>query len=406
MRTHYVTLLAAMLLATAAAGPVAASAGVHSQPVDASACGFPFTARDATGARVTVQHPPDRVVTLSPSAAQTMWEIGGKEKVVGVTQYATYLDGADSRANVSGAGDTFVNEERVIDLEPDLVLAPNTIPNDTVRKLRGDGLAVYRYRPATSVTDIENQTLLTGRLTGECSGARRTVSEMRTRMETVRSAVRGRDRPRVLYTFFGYTAGKGTFVDRIITLAGGDNVAADAGITGYKKISREVVVQRNPEWIVLNGDGPTVPKNAAYNSTDAVKQGHVVVLDGNYISEPAPRVIRPITKLARALHPDAFTSGSATNATANATGPASSGAAGGVSSAGGSAGTATEGGSEPGTARTAGATADASGQTAGDSATATGANGTATTGPGFGLAGALVGLLCASLVVSIRRDVR
>lgn len=320
MRTRFQTALAAVLVAAVVAGTTGAfltgaagaSHGAGTAAMNGGGlaatddCGFPYTATDATGTQVTLDEEPQRVVTLAPSAAQTMWEIGAQEKVVGVSQYANYLDGAEERVNVSGAGRTFVNAETVVGADPDLVLAPYVIPEASVEKLRASGLTVYRFGSAQSVEAIAEKTRLTGRLVGECDGAEQTVSEMRTDAQIVRNAVKDQPRPTVLYVFFGYTAGEGTFIDEIIRTAGGENVAANANITGFKRISPEVVVQQNPEWIIVNSDAPTVPKTDAYNSTTAVEQGNVVVLDANYVSQPAPRIVQPITKLAKALHPDAY----------------------------------------------------------------------------------------------------
>ncbi|GGL68668.1 PGF-CTERM-anchored ABC transporter substrate-binding protein [Halocalculus aciditolerans] len=259
--------------------------------------------------------PPERIVTLSPSAAQIVWEIGAADRVVGVTGSASYLDGASEKADVSGSGMSYVDQEKVVSLEPDLVLAPDTISDETVGTLRDSGLTVYHYEAAESIADIKEQTHATGRLTGNCDGASETVSTMESRLATVDEATSGTDRPGVLYTFYGYTAGSETFIDNIITLAGGTNVAAEAGITGYKEISSEVIVQQNPEWIVRNSQNPSVPKTSAYNSTDAVKNGNVVVLDNNYLNQPAPRVVQPITTLAKALHPESWGDGTETDST-------------------------------------------------------------------------------------------
>ena len=319
MRARLITILSLILLTAGTAAPVTASTDTSGAVYSTNtACSFPIHATDATGTQVTVSQEPQRVVTLNPSAAQIMWKIGGKSKVVGVSQYADYLDGASSRTNISGAGNAYVNEEKVISLKPDLVLAPSTVPNSTVQKLRQANLTVYRYRTAASMTDIENQTQLTGKLTGECSAAQQIASHMQLQLTKVHSAVNGTKRPRVLYTFFGYTAGKGTFINQIITTAGGDNVAADAGISGYKKISKEVIIDQNPQWIIRNDQQPTVPHNQAYNSTHAIRQGNVIVLDRNYISQPAPQVIQPITKLAKALHPDAYAANASQETDVNA----------------------------------------------------------------------------------------
>ena len=319
MNRQLAAMFAALLLVGSVVGPVG-TAGATTSAATQSNCSFPFTATDATGTEVTVEQKPERVVTLSPSAAQTMWEIGGKSQVVGVTKFAMYLDGAESRANVSGSGQTSVVVEKVVAQEPDLVLAPNVITNETVRKLREAGLTVFRFGPATSVEDIYAKTELTGELTGNCQGASETVSWMKDRVETVRQAVEGEDAPRVLVSQGGgWTAGEGTFIDNLVELAGGRNVAAAANVSGYAKLSEEIVVEQNPQYIVQLGQFGAYPKTAAYNNTAAVKNGNVVTVNGDYVSQPAPRVVYPIAKMAKAFHPEAYAAANATTTAATET---------------------------------------------------------------------------------------
>jgi iron complex transport system substrate-binding protein len=315
------TLLATILLVVVApvtsAGAVADVSNAGPNAVQQT-CSFPITKTDATGTDVTVEGEPKRIVTLSPSAAQTMWEIGGKDKVVGVTKHATYLDGAESKTNVSGSGMTTVVAEKVVSLKPDLVLAPNVVPDQTVKQLRSAGLTVYKFRESKSIDDVYAKTNLTGRLTGECSGASETVAWMKDRVSTVREAVKGEQSPRVLYAMGGgYTAGEGTFIDEIIETAGGTNVAAEAGIQGYKKISNEVVVDRDPQWILVP-TGMQVPD--AYNSTTAAKNNRTVTLNRDYLNQPAPRVVYPVTKLAKTFHPEAYQQANVTTTTTESSG--------------------------------------------------------------------------------------
>ncbi len=317
-------LLSALLLVAAVVGSLGAGvgAGVAGAAGAQTTCSFPVTKTDATGTKVTIQNEPQKIVTLSPSAAQTMWKIGGKEKVVGVSKYSAYLDGASEKENVSGAGMTAVVPEKVVALEPDLVLAPNVISDETVKKLRGAGLNVYKFREAKSIDDIYAKTKLTGKLTGECGGATKTVSWMKQRIRTVHQAVEGEDSPTIMYVMSGgYTAGKGTFMNTIITQAGGTNVAAKAGISGYKPISNEVVVKQQPQWFILSA-GAKIPN--AYSSTPAAKKNRTVSLNPNYVSQPAPQIVKPISKLAKTLHPKAYETANVTTTTTKATGNTSS----------------------------------------------------------------------------------
>ncbi|MFC6726982.1 ABC transporter substrate-binding protein, partial [Halobium palmae] len=162
----------------------------------AATCEFPVTVADATGTEVTVEERPERVTTLSPSAAQTMWEIGGRSQVVGVTRYGAYLEGADAKTNVSGAGNAVISVEKVVGTEPDLVLAPNVVPNETVSSLRNAGLTVVKFEAATSVDDVRTKTTLVGNLTGNCEGAA-TANEWMTRnVRAAENATADADRPR------------------------------------------------------------------------------------------------------------------------------------------------------------------------------------------------------------------
>jgi len=187
---RFLRLLVAALVVTSVVGvaPVAAHEGHDDGTYEP--CEFPVTVEDATGEEITIEEPPERVTTINPSAAQTMWEIGGKEQVVGLTQFSMYLDGAAEREDVS-AEDFGVSVEKVVATEPDLVLAPNASAGQ-VEPLRDAGLTVYHFREAKTVDDIAEKTTTTGRLTGNCEGAAETVDEMQTDIQGIRAlAVHG-----------------------------------------------------------------------------------------------------------------------------------------------------------------------------------------------------------------------
>lgn len=299
------------LLVSGAVGTVA--------PVAAASCPFPYTATDSTGTAVTVAEPPARVVVLGGSAAQTMWDLGAADQVVGmpVQPYTTYLEGARNRTPVMNEGGFTVNVEAVVNLSPDLVLAPNIIPVETVAKLRGAGLTVYRFEAARSIEDVAAKTRRTGRLTGNCAAAEASISNMQERLAVVHAAVANESAPRVVYPLGGgYVAGRGTFLDAVLATAGGENVADRANITGYQAISPEVLVEQDPQWIVRSSDlPPSELRGPAWNGTTAVRRGQVVVVDGNLANQPAPRIVEPIETIAKALHPAAY---AAANATARA----------------------------------------------------------------------------------------
>ncbi|MFC7134418.1 MULTISPECIES: PGF-CTERM-anchored ABC transporter substrate-binding protein [Salinibaculum] len=334
MTRPIIAVLVVVALALAGVAPAAASHGTGTE------CSFQVTATDASGTEVTVDQAPSSVVVLQPSAAQTMWEIGAQDKVVGMPKnpFTSYLNGTEGKTDVVGEQST-VLQSRVVDLDPDLVLAPNITNADTVRSLRDAGLTVYFFEDAKSLEDVYQKTLLTGHLVGACEGADSRTDAMRSEAEEVRNAVAGEERPKVLYALGGgYTAGEGTFVHELITAAGGENIAATAGISSYKPISNEVVVQQNPDWIVIP-EGRQLPAGEAVNSTTAIQEGQVLRVNPNYLNQAGPLNTIPLQRMAEAFHPDAFAADA--TPTATATGSSSTGDTATATDAGGAGETVT-----------------------------------------------------------------
>ncbi|MFW6000489.1 MAG: PGF-CTERM-anchored ABC transporter substrate-binding protein, partial [Halorubrum sp.] len=271
------------------AGGVAAAGAAGTGPAQTDdACGFPFNATDATGETVTLEERPERITTINPSAAQTLWELGEQDRVVGVSQFASYLDGADERANVSAESGASV--ERVVDTEPDLVLAPNASAAD-VEPLREQGLTVYHFPAATSVEDIAEKTERTGRLVGACDAAAETNDEMNDAVEDAEERTADVDRPAALYPLSdGFVAGNATFIDSIMTVSGTDNVAAGIG-PGYPQASDEVILEADPELVLVTDPEAAILEEEPYASTTAGTEGNYVVMNVNYLNQPAPRSV-------------------------------------------------------------------------------------------------------------------
>ncbi|MFC5969838.1 PGF-CTERM-anchored ABC transporter substrate-binding protein [Halomarina salina] len=379
-------LVGAVPAAAVSTGPTATDdAAVSPAQVESSVqaqCSFPATLTDGTGTEVTVEQRPDRIVALQASTAQILWEVGAQERVVGmpVRSYTSYLNGSDAKTDVLTEDGAGVNVEQVVALEPDLVLAPSSIGNETVEQLRNAGLTVYKSGADKSIESIYEKTDRYGQMVGNCEEATAVVEETRSAVEEIRSAVEDRDRPRTLYYFYNYTAGSQTFIHEIIETAGGDNVAANAGIDSYEVVNEEVVADSDPEWLLHPSDAP-LPTAEPYTSTTALRENQTLTLNANYMNQAAPRVVMPMRKIAMALHPDAFENGTATPTANGTTGTTATPSDGGATTA-----TAVE-------TPTEGATT-----TTGDGATTTSSG----SGPGFGVVGALVASVAAALLA--RRD--
>lgn len=268
---------------------------------------FPVTLTDATGTEVTIEERPERVTTTNPSAAQVMWELGAESQVVGLTQFALYLDGAETRENVSST-EFGVSVERVVGTEPDLVLAPSGTSEETVETLRDAGLTVYSFPQETDFADVADKTLRIGLLTGNTDAAIETNAWMDANVEAISSATADAERPRLMYPLPGdFTVGGDTFIDEIITASGAENVFS-AEFTGYEQPSRETVLELDPAVLILTDQpGGVSIENEPYSLTTAGETNSSVFLTVNYLNQPAPRsVVYSTRNLTAQLHPDRY----------------------------------------------------------------------------------------------------
>ncbi|ELZ27421.1 periplasmic binding protein [Halosimplex carlsbadense 2-9-1] len=410
---------ALLVLAAVGAVPAAAGAGAATGASDVGAasagaladahCTYPMTVTDATDTEVTIDEDPERLAALAPSAAQILWSIGAQNETVGIpiNPYTSYLDGREGKTDVA-TNRSAVITEAVVGAQPDLVLAPNVVPNETVEALRSSGLTVYKFEAASDLEDVAAKIELYGQLTGNYDAAGRTSAEMQGQVQAVRDAVSGEDQPRVFFSLgSGYTAGEDTFVGQIVAAAGGDNIAAGEINTsnGYGTLSNEIITEKDPEWIVQNGQFGSVPNTAAFNGTTAVQEGNVVRVNRNFMTQNGPKNVEALKTIAQALHPEAYeaidfsaveTPQPATCSTPTATPSAAPPTDSTPESEGGSAATATA------------TTMDSDGTATPTAESENGAGspvGTTTSGdgPGFGAATALVALLAGALVARRRR---
>lgn len=266
---------------------------------------FPVTLTDATGTDVTIEERPERVTTTNPSAAQVMWELDAEDQVVGLTEFAHYLENAETRENVSST-ELGVSVERVVATEPDLVLAPNATSTDTVETLREAGLTVYHFPEATDFDDVAEKTMTIGELTGNTEAAAETTEWMWDNVGAVETLTADADRSRVMYPLLGgFGVGNNTFIHEIIVASGGENVVADE-FDGYQVVSDEVVLDRDPEVLIITDqtEGQII-ENEPYSLTTAGQTNRTATLEVSYLNQAAPRsVVYSTRNLSAQLHPD------------------------------------------------------------------------------------------------------
>jgi iron complex transport system substrate-binding protein len=208
------------------------------------------------------------------------------------------------------------NAEQVVAYQPDLILiAPYTLAS-VKSLLEASGSPVFTLQSCNSIAEIQHNIISVGRAVGESARARALVNQMERRLAGVYEHVHGLPRPAVLYYIpGGFTAGRGTTMDEIITNAGGTNVAATTGLWRTKKLSKEKLVALNPQFILVGGDPhapeheslrPLLLADPALQDIDAVRTGRIYVIPYSAIGTVSHHIIKGVEAIARVLHPQAF----------------------------------------------------------------------------------------------------
>lgn len=247
---------------------------------------------DATGRRIRLPAPADRVVSLVPSATLTLDALGARDVLVGRTDFDTVSWAADVPSVGGGLEPSL---ETLVALEPDLVIrfAGEQDP-ETPARLDELGVAHAAIRP-DGIEDILASVRIVGELVGRASAARELTSALRTRIDSVGAAWAGAPSPRVAYILGGtppWVAGPGTYIDQLIEVAGGINVFHDLGSL-YASVSPEELVARDIDVILTHGT-PHLPDRL---------RGRVPVVEVSDVLElPGPGVARAAAEVADLIH--------------------------------------------------------------------------------------------------------
>lgn len=276
---------------------------------------LPGTFVDDLGRTVDIEKVPQRIVSLAPSNTEILFALGLEDKLVGVTEFANYPEAAKAKPKIGGF--TSVDIERVVSLEPDLVLATNIHEGTVIPALEEVGLTVLALAPKTLDRVLAN-IILVGEITGKSQEATRLVTSLEERIKAITDktkALAEAERPRVLYLTWHdplWTAGLGTLEDELINKAGGENIAHD--LTRYKTIDLETVIHRNPQVIIVitgHGEAKDLPfyyvkSEPRLGATEAVMAGRVHQIDADIFVRPTPRMVDGLEQLAKFIHPELF----------------------------------------------------------------------------------------------------
>jgi len=253
-----------------------------------------------------------KIVSLAPSITEIIYALGVEDLLVGVTQYSDYPAAATSLPKVGSY--VHLDLERIIALKPDLCIATRDgNPLTTIERLEIMKIPVYAVDPRNLETII--QTILElGRLLKAEKKADFLAANMRSRILKIKNIISCTQHRTRLFFQIGISpivsAGSPTFINELIELAGGENLAR--GPAAYPRFSKEKVISLAPEVIIITSMARSTvfeKVKAEWNrwpDLPAVKQQRIYLEDSNLFDRPTPRLVDGLELLAKLLHPELF----------------------------------------------------------------------------------------------------
>jgi iron complex transport system substrate-binding protein len=278
---------------------------------------FPVTLKDGSGEEVTIKSEPKKIVSLIPSNTEIAYELGLGEKIVGVSDFDNYPEDVKNKEKIGGLE---FNVEKVISLQPDLVLAHSSNASsskDGLQQLKDAGITVLVVHDAKTFEDVYKSIELIGKATGTTKKAEEIIENMKTKFADIQEkakAIKEEEKVTVWVEVSPapelYTAGKGTFIHDMLEMISAKNAAGDQ--EGWPMFTEEKAVALNPDVIVttygyyVQNAAEQVIARPAWKDVPAVKNKRVYDVHSDLVTRPGPRLVEGVEELAKVIYPEVF----------------------------------------------------------------------------------------------------
>ncbi len=270
---------------------------------------FPITLTDDAGHVVTLKQAPLQIVSATEGTDEILSALVPKSHIAMVTAFSSDPNYSNIAAYVKGIpaiSDAGSDIEQIIAKKPDLVLLASYTKSGVVGQIEQASIPSYEFNSFSSITDIEKNIQIVGRLTGESEKAANLAQTMNQDISSIEAAVSLQKKVSVVdYSAFGFAAGNGTTVNDVIVDAGGVNAAAN--LPGWAKITDEQIVKMNPDVIIdsLNEKKSfqKIMNDPALQTVNAVKNHRVYFVNSADLTSVSQYVVNAVSDVAHVLYP-------------------------------------------------------------------------------------------------------
>lgn len=283
---------------------------------------FPLKVTDAGGFEMTIQSEPQHIVSLTLGSDEILLGLVNKNRILALTKYAEDAGISNVSAEAAGVAERATMEqlESVIALKPDLVILDTWADAKYVKQLRDAGINVYAFKTPSNIEEQKTTIAEIANITGAAAKGQEILDWMDAKLNEVESKL-AHLKPEEKRTVMDYgelgSSGKGTNFDDIVTRAGLINVISKAGMEGWPVISKEKIIEFNPEIIILpswyydqknslQGMKDSLKNDKSLQTVKAISDDRLISVPNPHISAISQYVVLAVEDVAKAAYPELF----------------------------------------------------------------------------------------------------
>ncbi|PSJ42422.1 cobalamin-binding protein [Zobellella endophytica] len=251
------------------------------------------------GAGATAAEPARRIVSLTPHITEMLFAIGAGPQVIATDEASDYPPEGTALPKV--ANYRSINLERILALQPDLIVAWRSAQHLQLQPLVQLGIPVAYSEPA-QLRDLADELEYLGRLTGREQTAARVAEHYRQQLAELAQRHR-QAAPVTVFYQLGATplmsANGSTWMGQAIRLCGGINIMADSQAP-YPQADTEFVLARDPDAI-LGESAAELHYWRQWPALQAVRRGHLLTVNADLLHRITPRTPEGIRQLCQQL---------------------------------------------------------------------------------------------------------
>lgn len=303
-------LLVIFVLSMAGCGEIKNSqnnSSVNLNSTESSETVYPLNIKDSFGNMVTIEKEPEKIISAAPNITELIFDLGSQDKLIGRTDYCDY---PEETKNIESIGTIMSPDiEKIISLEPDILIASTHFNQENAQKLEEAGIKVVSLYEKDDVDGVYTMIETMGMILNKNNESENCISEMKKTIDDVQNAVKDLEYPTVYYVVgYGeggdFSAPENSFIGGLINLAGGKDIVPSSDSWSF---SLESLIEADPYIIVIGkGQKEDFMSKEGYNELTAVKEGRVYEIDNNLIDRQGYRNKDGVLELAKIFHPEAF----------------------------------------------------------------------------------------------------